>query len=87
LTFSRSDSPPAVVRKKFTRPKPKTTAMAGSQGQVRSADRIRQAAGILAAGPASQGNTLIKGKPEETAQKAVDLLKKEKLLESWRDIE
>ena len=72
---------PSVERKKFTRAKPKTTAMAGSHGQVRSADRIRQAVGMLTSGPASKGDTLIKGKPKETAQKAVDILKKEKLLE------
>ena len=81
LPSHRSTYHPAVERKKITRSKPKTTAMAGGYGQVNSADRIRQAVGILSSGPPQKGDSLIKGRPEDTALKAVNLLKKEKLLE------
>ena len=83
MALQRLQSPvsriPHVARIRFTQPKPQKRSVASTGREVSSQERIEQALGLSLKG-GDRASSLLKGEPVETAQKALELIRKEKLL-------
>jgi len=82
--ISASDVPrePRLERKKFSRPKPKRGSVANAYAETRSVDQMRQALGIAGAGAQQKEDSFLKGDPQEVAQRILEKLKEEKVIDS-----
>ena len=72
---------PRLERKKFARPKPKKGSVANAYAESSSVDQMRQALGIAGAGGQQKEDAFLKGDPEEVAERILEILKEEKVIE------